>query len=297
MLTFVTVPKACDGVFGHIQYNAVRSWLNLRPRPGVILVGGESGVSEMADELNVRHVPNVARNENNTPLLRDVFAQALRVTNQRIICYINADVMLDEDFISSVRVVRRAKELFLMVGQCHDIDVRDEIDFSDDEAVSRLFSRAVEDGKARGVSAIDYFVFPRTLYKDVPLLAVGRVYFDNWMIWAARYAGAAVVDITGSALSIHQSHDYSHVVGGKQATRRGDEAHRNMQLAGGRRHCFDMLDATHRLVNGELHSNYCRHFDIPRRVGRFRDQANYAFWAAMNRTRSVRHAIGLRKAA
>ena len=74
-------------------------------------------------------------------------------------------------------------------------------------------------GHPAGPLALDYFVFSRGLYREIPDFAVGRANWDNWMVFGARSAGADVVDLTPSVVAVHQRHDYGHHEAG--AARRG----------------------------------------------------------------------------
>jgi hypothetical protein len=158
-----------------------------------------------------------------------------------------------------------------------------------------LYRRTLNEGVLRGPSAIDYFIFPHDLYRRMPPLALGRAYFDNWMIWAAKRYGGKVVDATQSVLAIHQAHDYQHLVGGRDTAYLGEEAKANMRLAGGRRHCHNLLDASHRLTDKGVLPNFQRWFQWRRLSARCKDHAWYAIWAMLGITRPLRHALGLRR--
>jgi hypothetical protein len=71
MLTLFTVPKAFKEHINNIQLNAILSWMSLRPRPEIILFGDDEGTPEVAEELGLRHVPEIACNEYGTPLVGD----------------------------------------------------------------------------------------------------------------------------------------------------------------------------------------------------------------------------------
>jgi hypothetical protein len=101
-------------------------------------------------------------------------------------------------------------------------------------------------------SGIDYFVFRRGLWREIPPFAVGRTMWDNWLIYSARARRVPVVDATASVMAVHQNHDYSHDAGGWQGVWKGPEAERNMALAGGLDHYFTIADASHRLRTGRL---------------------------------------------
>ncbi len=63
-LTIFTAPKSFeDAHIRMIQRNAIVSWLNLGSAVEIILIGDETGVSDTARELGVKHVPVVERND------------------------------------------------------------------------------------------------------------------------------------------------------------------------------------------------------------------------------------------
>jgi hypothetical protein len=171
-------------------------------------------------------------------------------------CLINADIMLLEDFLPAVDRVATSFEKFLMIGECRDLGIEGHLGVRDAEVREQLRVRALEEGRLRGCAALDYFVFPRPLFDPVPPFLIGRACFDNWLVWRARDRGHPVVDATRSVVAIHQSHDYSHVAGGKNAAYYGEEALYNRGLAGVGKNpyvpapaatLYSLDDATHRL--------------------------------------------------
>lgn len=94
MLTLFACPKPFHGEMGAIQQNAIRSWLLLRPKPRVILFGNDYGTEAIAANLGVDHVPNVRRNDYGTPLVNDLFMQVPRLSDSKLLCYVNSDIIL-----------------------------------------------------------------------------------------------------------------------------------------------------------------------------------------------------------
>src|SRR6266705_5770550 len=94
MLTLFAIPKAFTGHTGIIQRNAIRSWTLLRPKCEIILLGDDEGTSHVAKEFGVEHIAEIARNEFGTPLLNDMFASAERRASHKLLCFVNADIIL-----------------------------------------------------------------------------------------------------------------------------------------------------------------------------------------------------------
>ena len=249
MLTLFSIPKPFRGHVGVIQRNAIQSWTLIRPRPEIILFGDEDGAAEVARFFGVRHVPEVARNEYGTPLLSDLFGQAQRVATYDLFCYANADIILMSDFVEALQRVAYWRRPFLMVGQRWDLEIGEPLGFSSGWE-SKLTAHVLAQGVLHPPTGIDYFVFPRGMWRDIPPFAIGRTVWDNWLIYQARAMRVPVVDATRSLMAVHQAHDYLHVPAKAGDVWDGPEAKRNLQLAGGWRHVFTLEDATHVLRRG-----------------------------------------------
>lgn len=242
MLTIFSVPKPFEGRAGDIQRRSLASWAALGADVQVLVLGDEPGTAEAARETGAEHVPELARTERGTPRLDSAFAAADAVARHRLRCFINADVILFDDLPAAAARVAEQADRFLLVGQTVDVD----------EASTR--ADAIAHGRRRGAAALDYFVFTADLYADVPPFAIGRACFDNWLVWRAR-RDAIVVDATADVVAVHQRHDYVHVDGGKQEAYYGEEAARNLDLAGGKSRLYTLHDASHVLRGGRLRRN------------------------------------------
>jgi glycosyltransferase involved in cell wall biosynthesis len=170
-------------------------------------------------------------------------------------CYINADIILLSDFLKSVEIAARFSSPFLMVGERRDVNLEGALDFTQTNWEESLRRYVEQHGRPRPPDWIDYFVFSKGLYRQVPPFAIGRTSFDNWLIWEARAQGSVVVDASAAVTAIHQNHDYGHHPQGQSGVFDGPESKFNRALMGGRRRYFTISDATHRLVDSEIKRN------------------------------------------
>jgi hypothetical protein len=246
MLTLFAVPKPFQGHVGLIQRNAIQSWLSLRPACEIVLLGDDPGTSEAAAEFKVRHVPLVARNEYGTPLVDSIFYEGVKAAEHSLICYVNADIILKNDFLSAVRRGFETKPECLIVGQRWDIDIKETIDFS--HPWEEKLESFIRNGQLHAHTGIDYFVFPRGLYKKIPPFAIGRTAWDNWLIYDVRSRGIPVVDITEVATVIHQNHGYFHHPQEETDIWKGPEARRNLELARGYANIYTIKNANFKLT-------------------------------------------------
>ena len=297
MLTLFAIPKAFRGHIGVIQLNAIASWTRLGIGSRVVLFGDDEGTADVAREFHLEHVPEVARNEFGTPLISDVFQKARQLARDDVLCYVNSDIILLNEFVPAVDRVRERRNRFLMVGECWNVDVQSLLQFDDPTWQAQLLRRVCEGGVRRGASYIDYFVFSQGLYDELPPFAVGRAGFDNWLLWKARDLGATVVDASRVITAVHQNHDYAHVTGGREWSYGGAEAVRNVQLAGGTEHLYLICDASHKLTARSLRRNLGGWSRL-----RFHWETEVCGWLAsvgwlvLDLTRPIRHPLGLRAA-
>lgn len=276
MITFFSIPKPFDGHIGVIQRNAIGSWTRVHPEAQVLLLGDEQGIADATRELGAEHAPDLERNSYGTPLLDDAFRIARERARNRLLCYVNADILLPPSLARAASVTSASQDRFLVVGECWNARVEmalnpDELDWI------ALLGRA----RKRGADAIDYFLFSPGVYDEIPPFAVGRTVFDNWLIWKARATGATVVDASSVVRPVHQDHGYAHQ-GSLEQLRAGPEAAENRRVAGGgRERMYSRFDATRRLTSRGLFPN-------PLGIAHSGETARRA-WAKLGYTTGFRH--------
>lgn len=251
MLTIFTIPKAFTGHIDVIQRNAIRSWTLLEPRCQVILVGDDEGTSEAARDLGVKNIPNVKRNEYGTPLLDSAFDLAEAGSSYPLMCHINADIILMNDFMVAVKRLEERSNRFLMTAQRWDLDIDTLLDYGNGWE-DGLLKHLSEKGKLSHATGIDFWVYSKGLLDNMPPFAVGRIATESWLLYKTRIKNADLIDSTSAILSIHQNHDYTHHPEGLIGVGTGVEAQRNRELVGGKPYFFTIRDRTHVLTPKEL---------------------------------------------
>lgn len=252
MLTILSTPKAFTGLFAVIQRNAIESWTKLEPRPEIILFGKDAGTKELCEELDLRHVPDVAENAHGTPLLSDMFVTGQRLAGNPVVCWANADIIFTPTIMGAAKIVGEHPRAAYLVGRRTDVDQLVPLDFSTTWSED-LTARARHEGERKPANWIDYFMFTRGLFAELPPFAVGRPGYDPWLIWRAADLGADVIDATDYVVAVHQRHDYSHV-GSRSAVFSGIEARENAAIVDDWRHYHSIdhararIDAAGRLV-------------------------------------------------
>jgi hypothetical protein len=228
-LTIFTIPKAfSDPHVSLIQRNALASWRHLGADVEVLVMGDDAGVAEAVDEFGATHVGDAAKNEFGTPLLDWAFREAAARGSGELLCYVNADIILLDDFLAAAR--RLPQRGYLAIGQRWDCDITKPIDF--DVEAGSLAGWARTNGRLDLGRGSDYFLYPHENDFGLPPFAVGRPGWDNWMMGRTLELGLPLIDVTESVCVIHQNHDYGHVAARRGADWEGPEAERNRQLGG-----------------------------------------------------------------
>ena len=252
MLTILSTPKAFAGLFAVIQRNAIESWTKLEPRPEIILFGQDPGTAELCAELGLRHVPDVEKNAHGTPLLSDMFITGQKLATNSVVCWANADIIFTPTVMHAAQVVADRPRPAYLVGRRTDVDQLTPMDLADGWS-ELLAARAAGEGERKPANWIDYFMFTRGLFVELPPFAIGRPGYDPWLIWRAADLGADVIDATDYVMAVHQRHDYSHV-GTRAAVFGGIEARQNAAIVDDWRHYHSIvharlkLDTTGRVV-------------------------------------------------
>jgi hypothetical protein len=250
LLTIFTASKPFTNPhINTIQRNAIQSWMHLKDVE-VVLIGDEPGIPELASEFGLRNVQDVSRDEKGIPLVSSVMQVGHTYSDSPLLCFANADMILMSDLVRAAQKVSEQVGNFLMVGQRWNLDQTGPLDFSGDWE-SRLRLDVAQRGEFYSPWGIDYFVFPRHLYTDVPDFTIGRPAWDNWMVYHARTTFGMAIDATRDILAVHQNHDYSHLPGNKSPY--GSEvAKSNTAKAGGRKKAYNILDTNRELVRGRI---------------------------------------------
>ncbi len=292
-LTIFTAPKAFTNPhINIIQRNAIRAWSMLED-VDIILIGDEEGIPETAKELGVKNVAKVDRDQEGVPTVKSVMEIGHEYSDSPILCYANADLILMSDIVDAAHTTHDKVKDFLLVGQRWNLELNELLVFSDDWK-TRLCNDVAHRGQFFSPWAMDYFIFPRHLYSKVPDFTIGRIGWDNWMIYHARTTFGTAIDATLDVVAIHQNHDYSHIPEKKLF---GTEVARsNLAKAGGTKCLYTILDTNRELIGGQLRRPQIRLVRLLRRLERLlvNDKGDGWGWEIGLRLRRLERRLGSR---
>lgn len=300
MITFFTTAKPFYGHIAVIQRNALQSWKLLHPDVEVILFGDDEGAARLCSELGIRHEPDIVVNPSGTKRLDSIFGRAQEVAWHNLLCYCNCDIVLTRDFRQALEDLLNWRSRFLMIGRRWDTDVYAPIDFSRTDWEKGIVELARSVGFQRSYHNIDYFLFARGLYQEIPPLVIGRIGWDPWLVGKAHDLGVAVVDVSDRVCAIHQNHDYGYHPQGMTGVWNDEEARRNKELTRSAR-LMNIEDARWRLTPHGVVPNRFYWLAPAKRRWRDLDAAARGLWRTrvwhplLNWTRPVRQVLGLRQ--
>jgi hypothetical protein len=275
MLTLFAIAKPFDGHIGVIQRNAIGAWTRLGHGCEVLLFGDEPGTAEVAREYGMRHVPGVARNRRGTPLVSDLFAQAMRLASHPVLVYANADMILTGDLPAAVMRVRE-RGRFLLCGQRWNLSLDAPLDFAAVGGSPTRRSAARQRSRSPAPSTTSLSARPvrrRSVHG-------GRAEWDQWLLFHARTLGAALIDATASVLAVHQATTTLTSEAPRAEIEREIDDNRALALF----HRLDLRDATHLLTAGGVRRTRPKASDpasprCPSSISRqHRRCARYRFW-------------------
>jgi|SRR5882724_1474369 len=294
MLTLFSTPKPFQGHINVIQRNALRSWRQIHPEVEILLFGDDAGAAEVCAELGLRHVPFVRKNRYGTKYLASIYDQAQGLARHDLLCHVNCDILVLEDFPRAVERAARASEPFLLAGRRWDVDIREPLRFEHPGWQNEVRNLAIHTNRQRPSQWIDYFVFRRGLfYKQIPEFVIGRPGWDNWLLWFARNSGARLIDASAVVRAVHQNHDYGYHPEGEKGVWEGEEAQENYALLQGHRRYRTLDNATHLLKPDGMRRNH-RDWYVQAKRDAY-DRLSPSWFRLLDVTRPLRQRIGLRQ--
>ena len=259
MITIFTTPKDFTDVFEVIQINALINWRSLSSEIQIIIFGDSKGSQKAAEKIGAEYIPEVKCSSLGTPFISDLFSKADKIAKYPLLAFINSDILLPDNFLSTIQITSDTFNKFLLVGHRWDIDIDNTIDFNDKVEKNIFWNRIKVEGKKHACSGIDYFIYKRYQWKNIPDFIIGRDGYDNWLIWKARRMLLPIVDATDNMQVVHQNHPFnsSKTVQGKEVLLNQERDH-NKKLYINK--TLNLLDCTYRISNGKVIKNKQKDF-------------------------------------
>lgn len=231
LLAVFTSFKPFTGAAADIQRRSLANWCTVFPDAEIV------NFETAADELMPPDLRTVVIDEGKgkVPLFGSMVRWMEANTGADLFLYANGDILFPLDL--GVRFASLPDGSFLLTGQRVDIGA---------DGIKKL----------HGPSGMDYFIFRRGMFNDLPDVVMGRAYCDSALVAHCLRKRISVIDGSFAIRVEHQFHDYGHVKGGKESVWTGDAAQQNLKinrLRGFAPHCIDATEML--LEDGRIASN------------------------------------------
>lgn len=209
MLTIFTTCKPFTGEQIRIQRNAILSWMNLKPKPEIFIMGNQDeGVQNFADRNNIK-VIDIEYNEKGHPYADSMFHNAQKNAENDVVCYTNSDIIHFQCLIEAVKILKNSEfKEYVCTGQRWDLDIDFDLEW-DIEMDQKLYKLIDQKGLLHSYSGCDYQIFPKNKdWSYMPHFNYGKPYLsvDNWINLDTINKNIPLIDATGYITLIHQNH-------------------------------------------------------------------------------------------
>jgi beta-arabinofuranosyltransferase len=214
-----SAPKPFVGADSVANRRAIESWLQLKPKPKVTLLGNEVGYYEAARDYGLRLEQGIDSSFLGLPLFNSMVDRANR-SDADIAVIVNGDIILTQDFVQTMRKVSSTIRNYLVIAARYDVDG---LPNGKDVNSDTVRSHVLDTGRLHTYGGMDLWAWntrgPRIFGPEMPHFIFGRGKYDNWMTHEAIVAGhREVIDASETAMIVHIRHDY-HLVSGSGETK------------------------------------------------------------------------------
>lgn len=194
----------------------------------VIVIYDDGGVADVVEEFGFKHYyKRVKRHESGAPSLKHVFDTAIKRASRDTLMYTNADILYLDDLLPAVEALQESGfDKWMATGGRWDVNPRGRQPWPIGAECWQQIVRneMFAQDRYHGGGALDYFIFTRGLYEDIPeTLSIAAWRWDNWMIWKALQDGAQVIDLSAAVSPIHLDHPATGVRENEEAVRANGE--------------------------------------------------------------------------
>jgi Nucleotide-diphospho-sugar transferase len=184
----------------------------------VTLLGQSPGYEAAATKFGLDLVRGVDKTFLGLPLFNSMVYHA-NMSTASVAVIINGDVLLYDDFVTTILKVSRSFQNFMVVGARYDIDSLPTNLPEWDQLYPAMIRKHVHaTGTLHTYGGMDFWAWntsgPRLYDSVMPHFIFGRGKYDLWLTHEVISAGRRqVIDVSEACISVHVRHDY-HLVSG-----------------------------------------------------------------------------------
>jgi len=207
MFTIFTFPRPFQSPFNTPQLNAINSWKKIHKDIEIYLINDELNTAkEFAIKNEIKCIDGKF-SKYGSPLLKDAIQSINSVAKNDVILFINTDIIYLDGIKRTMDIVLNNFDKYFIVGRRVDYDIDYKISFSDEDYKKKLITMH-ENGDMHGLSGLDYWIFPKNTFNEIPDFVIGKPGYDNWLLAESKRKSIPVIDASNTIRILHQNHYY-----------------------------------------------------------------------------------------
>lgn len=207
MFTIFTFPRPFKEPFLTPQINAINSWKKIHPDVEIFLINDEENSSKIFAKSNDIKCIDGKFSKYGSPLLKYALTEIKKQAKHNDILFLNTDIIYIDGFVTSIKAIRSHYNQYFVVGRRMDIDLNQKIDFSVENYKSVLID-LYNKGKLHNLSGLDFWLFSKNLFDDIPNFRIGKPGYDSWLLANAYKNSIPTIDASQTIRILHQNHYY-----------------------------------------------------------------------------------------
>lgn len=196
--------------YGILQYNAIKSWSLINPKPQILIMGDDPGVKELCEELQVTHIKDIETEQDDSsnkgvPIFSSMvkIAEEMARPDDTMLC-MSSDIIIFQNIIKARQaLINKFENGFCGVVQRSNKKIIEKIDFENKKWADEVLAGCQLHNPCSG----DIFMFSKGFWEnEMPPFMIGRSRVDTWMFWYGSEK-KLLVDMTKAIKIVHQLHE------------------------------------------------------------------------------------------
>lgn len=212
-ITFSTTPKPFNDSNIVRQTNCLRSIVALDVDKEILLFGEQTDsiAQDLCRDLGINFIYEYRRSEmSGIPFVNDLFSRTENFCESDFYCYTNCDMIYLQDFVDTVNFfneLKTDKKKFMCGARWDTNEIKQILDFQ--SLTSAEIKEMTRIGERHSSFGIDYFIFQKNTFMNMPDFMMARAKFDNFILsHAIDNPDILEVNASNTISAIHQNHHY-----------------------------------------------------------------------------------------
>ena len=184
----------------------VKNWLSLHPFVIPAIFTNETDVGNKCRRQGWEVFPIHEAAADGIPVLKYMHRDVMTAFNTTFYAYSNGDILHTDNLVQTLISLTHSIDMHkpgMIIGKRTNVDNVTEKEASSWTNISAM---AKSRGKLFTGIALEYFITTRIYpWKDIAEVVIGRIRYDNWLVFYSRKQNHTVIDATQTILAVHQT--------------------------------------------------------------------------------------------